>query len=143
MNKLALQADLCYNGDLKYRGSEGAVNTFRLVTHLLWRQVTMNTLPPHAHEGNTPLRRCKNCPLGQQWHPATLEYFPPEKKGKDGLSSCCRVCSRAKQKRHRSKPEKHERHLAYMREYHDRPEVQEKQRAYNNLSETKERTRAY
>jgi len=30
-----------------------------------------------------------------------------------------------------------------MNEYHDRPEVQEKQRAYNRLSETKERTRAY
>jgi len=30
-----------------------------------------------------------------------------------------------------------------MNEYHDRPEVQEKQRSYNRLSETKERTRAY
>src|SRR6266700_3570693 len=141
MNKLALQANVCYNRGLNIVVLGGTGNTPSRL-HLDWR-CNVNTVSPHAHEGNTPLRQCKNCPEGQQWHPATLEYFPPEKKGKYGLSSCCRVCTRAKQNRHRSKPERHERFLAYMNEYHDRPEVQEKQRAYNRLSETKERTRAY
>lgn len=44
MPKVACGADVWYTEDLKYCGSEGAVNTFRLVTNLCWRLDTMNSL---------------------------------------------------------------------------------------------------
>ena len=55
----------------------------------------MDTLSPHVQDGNTPLKRCSHCPEGQQWHPATPEYFSRRKASRDGFVSKCKICERA------------------------------------------------
>ncbi len=54
----------------------------------------MDTLPPHADNGNTPLKRCPTCPDLEEnkWHPATLEYFSQQKSNKDSLRGQCKKC---------------------------------------------------
>lgn len=42
-----------YNEDRNLLSSESAVTLSEQVNNLLWRLSTMNTLPPHAQEGNT------------------------------------------------------------------------------------------
>lgn len=98
----------------------------------------MDTLPLFGLNDNTLDKFCKGC---EQFYPPTLEFFPPEKKGKNGLSSRCRICARKKQKRHRNKPEKREHHLAYMKEWHS--ENKEQQRAYYSRPEIRQRANAY
>lgn len=44
------------------------------------------------------LKRCTKC---GEWKPATLEYFPPQKKTACGLGSWCRICFAAHAKRYR------------------------------------------
>jgi len=49
----------------------------------------MDTLPHHASEGNTPLKRCPKCGVT---YPATSEFFWRDKTAKDGLRTPCRQC---------------------------------------------------
>ncbi len=53
MANLALQADVCYNKRVNIVVSEGAENTAQTLINLCWRSI-VNTVPHHAHEGNTP-----------------------------------------------------------------------------------------
>lgn len=49
---------------------------------------------------DTPLKRCPACPgpEGNQWHPATLEYFGRDKWTKDKFTTRCKTCKNAAQK---------------------------------------------
>src|SRR6266702_4430512 len=47
MSKVALQANVCYNMSRNIVVSEGTANTLWLVTHLLRRRITMDSLSPH------------------------------------------------------------------------------------------------
>ena len=42
----------------------------------------------------TPLKRCPMCPEGNQWHPATSEFFYRNKKSRDGFNTPCRRCQK-------------------------------------------------
>jgi len=44
-------------------------------------------------------KRCPRCPEGQEWHPATSEYFA-KGKNKDGFQSLCKSCSKEYKKQH-------------------------------------------
>ncbi len=40
----------------------------------------------------TLMKRCPSCTEGQQWHPATLEYFQTRKDSEDGMRGICKEC---------------------------------------------------
>lgn len=95
----------------------------------------MDSLYPHAQNDNpSPEKYCKGC---DTTYPATLEFFPPDKKGKNGLNSRCRICRRAYLNKRSKRPEIRERHNAYMKEYHARPEIKERTSAYNHEYESR------
>src|SRR5260370_18016471 len=64
-----------------------------------------------AMPDDVPLKRCPHCPEGQQWHPATPEFFY---RSKNGLHSLCKDCKRSYEKSHRNLPEV----KAHSREWH-------------------------
>lgn len=99
----------------------------------------MDTLSLHADNSNIPLKQCKQCPEGQQWHPATLDYFSRDKQKKDGFCSICRVCRR------RVARISDQKRQAVRKEYRQRPEVRERTRIWNNKQYTgiREYQRAY
>ncbi len=70
-----------------------------------------------------PQKRCPQCPEGQQWHPATTEFFYPHKSRSDGLTSQCKKCMSAYKKAHYQVPEIHDRMLAYSNARYQIPEV--------------------
>jgi len=43
---------------------------------------------------DVPMKRCPHCPEGQQWHPATTEFYGLDASKRDGLYSLCRVCKK-------------------------------------------------
>ena len=56
----------------------------------------MDSVPPHAHDGNTPTKVCSKCK--REW-PATTEYFSVQKayRGrKERLNSHCKDCKHKK-----------------------------------------------
>jgi 5-methylcytosine-specific restriction endonuclease McrA len=67
---------------------------------------------------DVPLKRCPHCPEGQQWHPATPEFFY---RSKNGLHSLCKDCKRSYEKSHRNLPEvkahSHEWHKSYYQKH--------------------------
>src|SRR5690348_2319368 len=69
----------------------------------------MDSIP----QDNPLLKRCYSCPEGQQWHPATTEYFTRNKSKKDGLQAQCKVCRKA----YRARPEIRKQTNAYLRNY--------------------------
>src|SRR5260221_8387159 len=90
-----------------------------------------------SFEGNIPLKRCPHCPEGQQWHPATAEFFDSSKQTTDGLHSWCKACKsayykarctlpeiveqvRTQQQIRRSRPDFRVRHLAHLKAYRQR-----------------------
>jgi hypothetical protein len=80
-HELASQAVLWYNRRVNDVLS-GRYCKYPLAwTHLL-RRCIMDTIPPHANSDNAPLKRCPACPEGQQWHPATPEFFSRQKDKK-------------------------------------------------------------
>lgn len=60
----------------------------------------------------SPLKPCRKC---KNLFPRTREYFDARADAPDGLRAECKACRRA-----------------YMRDYHDRPEVREKDKAYRD-----------
>jgi HNH endonuclease len=144
--KLALRAGSWYNGAVKLLWFRDVVAPLNRVTNLSRKQrsVTMNTLPPHADNGNIPEKRCTAC---FAFFPATPDYFGREKGGKYGVKSRCKVCEseiqktyyaehpealerkrtrgRKWQKERRHHPETREGVLAYDKDYRDRPNVHE------------------
>lgn len=96
-------------------------------------------IPPE----DTPLKRCPTCPEGQQWHPATTEFFNREKVRKDGLKTQCKICTRAYLQNYRNRPEIQECTRAYTKDYQQRPDVKERVRLYNQRPERKEQIRQY
>lgn len=96
---------------------------------------------------DVPLKRCSACPEGQQWHPATTEFFQRHKRMKDGLASQCRACRNAKDKAYKSRPEIREHRRAHMKTYNRRPEVRERNRIRSreryNDPEVHKQIRAY
>lgn len=88
-----------------------------------------------------PLKHCSHCPEGQQWHPATTEFFHRNKANKDGLESRCKLCKTASMKAYRARPEVQEREKTYR----VNPEVKVQQSAWHKVHylETRERQLAY
>lgn len=89
----------------------------------------MDTLPPHAENGNYPQKRC----LGpcRRLLPATNEFFNKNKACKDGLHTQCKQCRSKKNKDHYNQAEVHDRRLAQAKAYRDIPEIKEQRRALN------------
>src|SRR5260221_6380303 len=114
MPKLASHADLCYNNPINNVVPGGTRHTPGR-THSLEKCI-VNTVSPHADNGNPPLKRCPNCSEGQQWHPATTEYFYRDKSHKkDGLSTLCRECRKKQATARYHQPEVHEQVREYRR----------------------------
>lgn len=88
MNKVACRANLWYNGSIKMLSLSDVASTLRREFHLSRRR-TMDTLPPHAGNGNTPTKICSKC---KREIPATAEYFYRNKGCKDGLLPKCKQC---------------------------------------------------
>lgn len=110
----------------------------------------MDTLPPHAQDGN-PTKCCKKC---KRTLPATPEYFPRCKSGKYGLRGDCRVCNAKSAKERRRLPGAQEQTRIYNKArnnredaYYKRPEIKEIKHAYDKLyrnqPEVKEHQRAW
>ncbi len=91
MAKLALEADVCYNERINIVVPEDAANTFRTVANLLWRFTTMDSLYPHADNGNTSLKPCSKCK-----RVLPVEAFHRNNKRKNGLQSQCKECKSTK-----------------------------------------------
>src|SRR6266487_1930564 len=92
---------------------------------------------------DVPMKRCKSCPEGEQWYPATFEFFHHNKGRKDGLCALCKVCACQKAKEHREAdpekyrteqkarqrlPEARARKHAYDQARRSRPEIKEHRR---------------
>jgi 5-methylcytosine-specific restriction endonuclease McrA len=105
--KLALQADLCYNKALIWFCRSVAINNLRRDERkaCFFR---MDTIP---HD-DTNRKRCTKC---EQFFPATLQYFSPQKAMKNGLSSACRQCKHKADKAYRQANA--EKVCAYQKEY--------------------------
>lgn len=67
-------------------------------------------------QDDIPLKRCHSCPEGQQWHPATTEFFDRNRRRKSGLQDECRDCRKA----YRKRPDVREHKSAYNRDYRER-----------------------
>ncbi len=79
-----------------------------------------------------PLKRCPSCPEGQQWHPATLEFFYRTRRNKDGLSPYCKACQGAKHREYQRRPEVRARENARRTAWYAKPENAEKQRTWQH-----------
>jgi|SRR3954463_5375305 len=96
MARVALEANVWYNLNRNIVMLAGTRHTpLTLVAHLsLKRRCTMDTLSPHADNGNIPEGH-KWCNKGQHSLPATLEFFgycKPYRGRKARLKSICRQC---------------------------------------------------
>ncbi len=98
-----------------------------------------------------PQKRCSSCPDGEQWHPATAEFFYHNKSNKkDGLTSQCKTCISKKRAEYESRPDVREqrriRQRAYVKDYRNRPGVREKElarkREYRSSPEVKKQNQA-
>lgn len=87
-NKLACRATSWYNRERILLRLSNAVNTAKPLAHLI-RRCTMDTVSHHAHEDNTPQKRCTKC---RRWKPATHEFFHIHKDCLYGVNSVCRQC---------------------------------------------------
>lgn len=87
---------------------------------------------PHSttQSSEVPLKRCPACPEGQQWHPATTEFFFRTRRNKDGLAPYCKVCDRVKKRDYKRRPEVRVRENAKNRARYAKPEFGEKRRTY-------------
>src|SRR5258706_4261322 len=92
---------------------------------------------------DTYLKQCFHCPEGQQWHPATSEFFTSDKSKKDGFYTKCRKCKKQYRDEHREEnrlyslqyaQEHRQEKLEYDRQYclEHREERREQQREYRN-----------
>src|SRR5260221_14304745 len=80
-----------------------------------------------------PLKRCLTCPEGQQWHPATTEFFFKSSVNKDGLRSQCKACRKIAQRAYEQRPE-----VQIKRQEHERsPKRKEQMRALRQRSQEK------
>jgi hypothetical protein len=77
-----------------------------------------------------PQKSCSSCPEGQQWHPATPEFFPRNSYKKDGLRSQCKECWNKRRKERYSHPEAKEQELAQQKEHRSLSEVKVQARVY-------------
>lgn len=119
----------------------------RRVNNLYRRLVTMDTLPFHGQDDNTPLKRCPKCPEGQQWHPATSEFFHRQKDKKDGYSSHCKACKNKSQREKYQQPEVRLQKSNYSKARYQQPEVREQQlkqqKAHRSLPEVRQQRKEY
>jgi|GEM_PF-2230943 len=76
-------------------------------------------------EDDIPLKRCTKCPEGEQWHPATPEFFSRHKSRKGGLQGQCKKCASDYHKAYRQRPETKEHKSGYDKAYRQRPETKE------------------
>ncbi len=112
----------------------------------------MTTVPPHAQDGNTPLKRCSNPTCKNPWLPATTDYFH---RRKDGLDSQCKDCHKeydnrpevkerrsANEKARRNNPETREDFLTRKRANYHSPKSQARLKIYYQQPEVLERKNA-
>lgn len=144
MSKVACEAVLCYTSTINNIVPERYCKYPQAWIHLDWRRI-MDTLPPHAQEGNLE----KHCtgPCGRIL-PATIEYFYPYPKGRaPGLRPMCRVCTQEQRREYLSRPEVKQHRREQGKEYQSRPEVQERtqrqRKEYNSRPEVQEHRQAY
>jgi 5-methylcytosine-specific restriction endonuclease McrA len=76
---------------------------------------------------DVPMKRCSKC--GEE-KPATYDFFPRDKRSKDGWQYQCKICKCATVREYRSHPEVQKRYRAQLLEYAHRPEKQDQLRAY-------------
>ncbi len=98
------QADLWYN-EQRLLLTGAMLETSARLRRTLIGGPSMTTLSPHVQNDNPPMKRCPSCPDGQQWHPATAEFFHRDKGSKDGLICWCKVCKSQKEKKYNQRPE--------------------------------------
>jgi len=91
---------------------------------------------------DAPLKRCSTCPEGQQWHPATTEFFYP-RKGRNDLYSRCKECCKSQKRTYYQKNSEQVR--ARVQVYRDQnPEkVKESRNTYNSRESVRKHIRAY
>lgn len=106
----------------------------------------MNTLPLFARESNPQkLKQCPKCPEGQQWHPATPEFFSRNKNRDDGLQTLCKVCMSAYKKQYyqENKEEIKKKKKEYQEENRDLTRKQKKESAERNKEHIREYKKQY
>lgn len=86
-----------------------------------------------------PLKRCPKCPEGNQWHPATTEFFYRDRALKDGLQYTCKACQRTSRKAYTSRLDVRARERVYRQSYQQRQEARESKRARYRRRKTHER----
>src|SRR5258708_38462228 len=117
--KFAYQADVCYNKHINIVLPERCLQHPQAWTNLSWR-FAMDTLPQ-----NTPQKQCSG-PCGRIL-PATLEYFSPDRRNKNGLQARCKRCA---VEQHKAYAAKHKEELKlYKAKY--RAEHPDYQKNYN------------
>lgn len=81
-----------------------------------------------------PRKQC-NHPDCKQWFPATPEYFPRDRKAKDGLAWYCKPCVNKQHRAYMQRPEVKASQSAYFKihhlTYYNRPGVKEHKQAYD------------
>ncbi len=126
MAKLALQADLWYNEATKLLTAAMLITSDGLRRTCLGGS-SMDTLPPHADNGNIPEKRCTLC--GEKF-PATPEFFYRARQTKDGLFPHCKECRSKADKEYRLRPGVQTRRRVVRNAYRSQPEVQVREHAY-------------
>ena len=86
----------------------------------------MDTVPPHAHDGNIPTKTCTGT-CGRTL-PVTPEYFHKDSRRTDGLITRCKQCVSQSKKEYHSRPEVREHKKEYFDAYYYNPEKQEQMR---------------
>jgi hypothetical protein len=144
MNKLASQANLCYNEREILLCSENALTLSELAN--LIRRLAMDMIP----QDNTPRKQCTG--ICERMLPLTREYFSPDKRSKDELQSKCKQCSNIQKKAYaaehkeelkRYRANHREERLAYNHAYYaeHRKEISGQRKGY--YQDNQEHLRAY
>jgi hypothetical protein len=76
-------------------------------------------------DSTIPLKRCTKCCLE---HPATREFFPPQRKGSEVLHTWCKSCHRENARKRRQNPEVREQQREYDRKRSADPVIQDRKR---------------
>ena len=120
---MASQAGLWYNEDLKY-GVAWDVGSITRPRYNVGGCTMQDSIP----QDDIPLKRCPRCPEGQQWHPATPEFFHRDKGSKDGLICWCKGCKSRIEKESNQRPAVWNRQKAYRERTKERRSQQGKAR---------------